>query len=543
MIFLGTLLLSVLTTIVLVPVCTELAIMFYLLDIPNERKVHSKPTPRIGGIAIIIGSFIPIIVWNHSADFVPAYLAGAGVLALVGIIDDFRGLSPRVKLAGQFVAALIAVLFGGIQITDLGTLLPNGDILPDLLSIPLTIFVIIGVTNAINLSDGLDGLAGGICLLIFAGIGYLAYLDDNVTIGLMSLAISGALFGFLRFNTHPASIFMGDAGSQFLGFSVIILSLALTQGHFTPLSQSLPLILIGFPILDTITVMVTRIGRGASPFVADKNHFHHNLMTSGFRHPESVLIIYVIQTVFLLAAVIFRYCSDWILLSGYFLFSSCVLSGFSFAARTERKVKRFDFLDLKISGRLRLLKREGTIIRPSFRLFEFGIPLLLFITCLITTKPSMFISVICALMTALILLTWYFRREKLGVSLRFVLYILIPFAVYLSNDKLTGIMSDPLAHFYNLSFGIFAVLITLISKFSRREKGFHSSPMDFLIIILALVVPNMPDEKLQEYQLGLMAAKIILLYFSYEVLLAELRGKYNRVALATVASLLLLTIK
>jgi UDP-GlcNAc:undecaprenyl-phosphate GlcNAc-1-phosphate transferase len=266
-------------------------------------------------------------------------------------------------------------------------------------------------------------------------------------------------------------------------------------------------------------------------------------MAFGFRHSESVLIIYVIQTVFLLAAVIFRFYSDWLLLSGYLLFSTCVLIGFSFAARTERKVKRFDFLDLKISGRLRLLKREGTIIRPSFRLFEFGIPLLLFITCLIAAKPSMLISMTCALMAALILLTWYFRKGKLGVSLRFVLYILIPFAVYLSNGKLSGMMIDPLARCYNLSFGIFAVLITLISKFSRREKGFHSSPMDFLIIILALVVPNMADEKLQEYQLGLMAAKIILLYFSYEVLLAELRGKFNRVALATVASLLLLTIK
>jgi UDP-GlcNAc:undecaprenyl-phosphate GlcNAc-1-phosphate transferase len=129
------------------------------------------------------------------------------------------------------------------------------------------------------------------------------------------------------------------------------------------------------------------------------------------------------------------------------------------------------------------------------------------------------------------------------LCLRFVLYILIPFAVYLSDDRLSGLMGAPMARFYNLSFGIFAVLIILISKFSRRLKGFHSSPMDFLIIILALVVPNMPDQKIQEYQLGLMAAKIILLYFRYEVLLAELRGKYNRVALATVASLLVLAVK
>ena len=164
----------------------------------------------------------------------PAYLASALLLAMFGLVEVFRGLRPSTKLLGQLVPALITVVYGGIQIRSLGTLLPDGFLLPGAVSIPLTLLVIVGVTNAINLADGLDGLAGGICLLIFAGIGYLAYLDDNTMIGMMSLALGGALFGFLRFNTYPASIFMGDAGSQFLGFSVITLSLALTQGHATP---------------------------------------------------------------------------------------------------------------------------------------------------------------------------------------------------------------------------------------------------------------------------------------------------------------------
>ena len=543
MIFLSTLLLAVLITIVLVPLFSTMAVHYQLVDIPNERKVHQQPIPRVGGIAMALGAFIPIIYWNYADRFVQAYLAGGCLLVLFGAIDDFRELSPGIKFAGQIAAALIAILYGGIEIRNMGMLAPDNFLLPEWAAIPLTLLVIVGVTNAINLADGLDGLAGGICLLIFAGIGCLAYLDGNIIIGLISLALLGVIFGFLRFNTHPASIFMGDAGSQFLGFSAIILSLSLTQGHLTALSPTLPLILLGFPVLDTLTVMVIRIARGRSPFSADKNHFHHNLMEFGFLHPESVLIIYIFQTVLLVAAVILRFYSDWLLLSGYLLFSTLILIGFSFAAKSERKVKRFDLLDLNITGRLRMLKREGTIIRHSFRLFEVGIPLLLLITCLVAESPPKFISVVCLLSAGLILLTWFFRRESLELSLRFGLYILIPFAVYLSNDRISGIMSDPMAHLYNLSFGIFAVLIILISKFSRRLKGFHSSPMDFLIIILALVVPNLPDQKIQEYRLGLIAAKIILLYFSYEVLLAELRGKYNRVALATVASLLLLTIK
>lgn len=543
MIFLCTLLLSVLITIVMVPICTELAIMFYVLDIPDERKVHTRPIPRIGGIAIVLGAFTPIVIWHHSADYVTAYLAGAALLALFGAVDDFRGLSPKAKFAGQFAAALIIVLYGGLQIKSLGGLLPDAFLLPDIVSIPFTVFVIIGVTNAINLSDGLDGLAGGICLLIFAGIGTLAYLDDNATIGLISLALGGALFGFLRFNTHPASIFMGDSGSQFLGFSVITLSLALTQGHSTPLSPILPLILIGFPVLDTLTVMATRIARGRSPFAADQNHFHHNLMAFGFIHQESVLIIYGVQTLLLLAAVFFRFYSDWLLLAGYLVFSFFLILAFSYAARTEWQVKRVGLFDSRIAGRLRLLKRDGTVINASFPIFVVGIPLLFFITCNLAQGAPPFITLICAFLACSVLGAWLFKRERLAGITRLALYLAIPCAVYLSDASLADIAGNPLARLYTGSFSFVAVLIILITKFSRRKQGFHSSPMDFLIIILALVVPNFPDQRIQDFHLGLIAAKIILLYFSYEVLLAELRGKINQVAFVTVASLLILAIK
>lgn len=543
MTFLFTLFLSLLITIAMVPICTELAIMFHVMDVPDGRKVHTCPIPRIGGIAIVLGAVTTTVIWNRADVFVHAYLAGAALLVLFGIADDFRGLRPLTKLSVQAVAALIMILWGGVQIHTLGTLLPDAFTLPDWFCIPFTAFVIIGVTNAINLSDGLDGLAGGICLLIFAGIGYLAYLDENAVIGLISLALGGALFGFLRFNTHPASIFMGDSGSQFLGFSTISLSLALTQGHSTPLSPTLPLILLGFPVLDTLTVMATRIARGGSPFAADRNHFHHNLMSFGFLHQESVLIIYVIQTFLLLAAVHFRFYSDWALLIGYLLFSAVLLLAFTYAARTETKVKRFDLLDEKIAGRLRLLKRNGTVIEASFPVFEAGIPLLLFITCVLAQGPPSYISIICAILACLVLLVWLFKRDRLAPVMRLALYLAIPFAVYLSNASLAGITDTPLARVYNASFGLVAVLIILISKFSRRQQGFQSTPMDFLIIILALVVPNLIDQHAEEHRLGLIAIKIILLYFSYEVLLAELPGrKTNWIALATVASLAALAI-
>ena len=538
--FLTTLLLSVLITIALTPAFSAVALRFRWLDLPSERKVHLIPTPRVGGVAMALGSFIPLCYWLCAEPFVLAYLAGGGLLVVLGGVDDFRDLPPRAKFAGQIAAALIAVLFGGVRIETLGGFAPEGFLLPGWLGIALTVFVIVGVTNAINLSDGLDGLAGGLSLLIFAGIGYLAYLEGSPSIGLISLALFGALFGFLRFNTHPASVFMGDAGSQFLGFSAITLSLALTQGRSTPLSPYLPLIILGFPILDTFTVMVTRISQGRSPFSADKNHFHHNLMAFGFRHPESVLIIYVLQSLLCFAAVHFRFYSDWSLVSGYLIFCALVISGFIYAARTKRRLRRFDFFDIKIAGRLRLLKREGTVIRRCFPVFAAAVPLLLFFTCCVDRHPPRYLSFLSLGAAALVLFCWRYREAQLPALLRFVFYLLIPFAVYLASDARCALSGTPWESYYHGSFAAIALLIILVSKFSRRTSGFRSSPMDFLIIILVLVLPNLSGHPVQDYRIGLIAAKILMLYFSFEVLQAELRGSSSRLALTTVASLLAL---
>jgi len=538
--FLTTLLISVLITIALTPAFSAVALRFQWVDLPSERKVHSIPTPRVGGCAMALGAFIPLCYWLHAEPFLLAYLAGGALLVLLGGVDDFRDLSPKAKFAGQAAAALIAVIPGGVRIESLGALAPDGFLLPGWCAVPLTVLVIVGVTNAINLSDGLDGLAGGLSLLVFAGIGYLSYLDANPSIGLISIALLGALFGFLRFNTHPASVFMGDAGSQFLGFSAITLALALTQGHPTALSPVLPLILLGFPVLDTLTVMVTRISAGRSPFSADKNHFHHNLMALGFLHPESVFIIYVFQAFLLFSAVYFRYYSDWSLLAGYLAFSLLVLYGFSHASRTRRTVTRSGFLDARIAQWLRRLKREGVVIRYSFRLFETGVPALLLLTCLVAERAHPYLRLACLGCTVAILAVCLLRAGWLPGLLRFVFYLLIPFSVYLSGDRVALLSDTLLARCYNASFGAVAVLIILISKFSRRKSGFRSTPMDFLIIILALAVPNLPEQQIQDYQLGLTAAKILLLYFSFEVLQAEMRGKMRRTALWTVASLLAL---
>jgi len=271
MIFLSTLLLSVFITIALIPLCSRVAVRVNALDMPDGRKVHPAPVPRCGGVAMALGAIVPIVFWTQMSPQLAAYLAGGAILFATGMYDDFKGLGYQAKFMAQVAAAMVLVLYGGVVIRDLGSLLPGEMLLPGWLATIVTVFAIVGVTNAINLADGLDGLAGGISLLIFLFISYLAYQVGNMAVTVIALSLAGTLFGFLRFNTFPASLFMGDTGSMLLGFSAAALSIMLTQGS-TPLSPLLPLILLGFPILDTLAVMAQRISEGRSPFSADKQH-------------------------------------------------------------------------------------------------------------------------------------------------------------------------------------------------------------------------------------------------------------------------------
>jgi UDP-GlcNAc:undecaprenyl-phosphate GlcNAc-1-phosphate transferase len=538
MVFLFTLLLSVLTTIALIPALSAVAPRLHAVDVPDARKVHQRPIPRTGGIAMAAGANIPVFLWAGGDGFVRAYLAAAAIVIVFGIVDDCRDISPKWKFLGQFAASLVVLFFGGLKIRTLGMLLPGA--LPDGIAVPLTVLAIMGVTNAINLADGLDGLAGGICLLIFCCIGYLAWLEGDVVIGLVCLAIAGAIFGFLRYNTHPATVFMGDTGSQLLGFSAITLSLHLTQGN-TALSPVLPLLLLGIPVLDTLSVMVFRLASGKSPFSADKNHIHHNLIALGLHHGESVLVIYTCQTLLVVAAFLLRFYSDWLLLGGYLGFSVAAVFLLSLANRSGWHPNPEAFLPIFPGFRaLKDVKRKGSFIKPAFRALRVGLSMLLGFTCLLPAGLPSYAPFFALGFAGLIAAVWTFRREMTGDAVRLTLYLFIPFVVYESSLGPPGWALGVPLRLYNGTFFLLAVLVILVSKFSRRMKGFQSTPLDFLIFFLALVVPNLPEANIQAYHLGKVAAKIVIFYFSYEVLMGELQGKFGGVALGTVAALLVL---
>lgn len=488
------------------------------------------------------GAFIPVVLWIPADGFVRAYLAGAGTLVLFGLLDDMKGLGYKAKFTGQVLAALVIIFYGGVRIDYLGTLLPGEAHLPEWIAIALSLVTIVGVTNAINLADGLDGLAGGISLLGFCCIGYLAYLAESSAVILLSLSLAGAIFGFLRYNTHPASLFMGDTGSQLLGFSAVVLSVKITQGN-TPLSPLLPLLILGFPVLDTLTVMVERAREGRPLFSADKKHFHHRLMRLGLSHAEAVFAIYVIQAALIVSAFFFKYYTAGVLVSFYTIFSALIIGTFFVADRTGFRFKRYPLVDGVVKGGLRKIRDDNWIIRISFAVSKMIIPLLLLFSCLIPVNIPGYVSVVAVCFGLSILAVRVFVKKHIGFCLRFVLYLTVPLVLYFVEEGRAVWVRPIVFTLYHLCFGISAFFVLLTVKYSSGAKGFRVTTMDFLIIFVAVVVPNLPDPSIQNYHMGLLAVEMIVLLFSYEVLITELGERSDALTVSTLIALMLIGIR
>src|ERR1700733_4798170 len=337
MLFIAPFLLAMVVTIAWLPIFGRVAAKWRVVDQPGERKVHALPIPRIGGVAMAIGVLVPaiIVVPLQAAD--RYFLIAAGVLTAFGALDDRFDLDYRIKMAGQVLAAGIVVLGGDIQIHALT--LDDRLMLPAWVSVPLTMFFLVGITNAINLADGLDGLAGGTTFLCLCALAMLAHSVGEPSCTALALAFAGAVLGFLRFNTYPASVFMGDAGSQLLGFSIGVLSIRATQNASSEIRAAIPILLLAVPMLDTLSVMVQRIAEGRSPFSPDKNHIHHKLLALGFDHHEAVMLIYAIQGALFLLAYWLRYESDLLILGFVTVFFALCIGILQIAARSGWRLR------------------------------------------------------------------------------------------------------------------------------------------------------------------------------------------------------------
>ncbi len=279
---------------ILTPAVKKLAFKVGAVDRPDARKVHDHLIPRLGGLAIYLGMVGAVLLLMDLTREIIGLLLGCTAIVIVGIWDDICQIPAKVKLAGQITAALVLVAFG-IQIDWLTNPFDGILYLDWYISIPLTVFWIIGFTNTVNLIDGLDGLAAGVSIIASISVFLMAIHMHQTDSAMITLALAGAAFGFLQYNFNPAKIFMGDTGSMLLGYTLAAVSIMGVVKTAATIALVVPVIALGLPILDTVFAIVRRKMSGVPIFQPDKGHLHHRLLAMGMSQKQAVLAMYCIS--------------------------------------------------------------------------------------------------------------------------------------------------------------------------------------------------------------------------------------------------------
>lgn len=278
------------------------------IDVPKDaRRMHKKPIPRLGGLAIYGGFLCSILIFGQLDETMLCVLLGAAIIVALGIFDDVLALGAKLKFVVQIVVAAIPVCIGDLQIglfTNLNPLSDTPFVHLGILAVPVTIIWIVGITNAVNLIDGLDGLAVGVSSIAAITMLAVALLTGNMPIAITMAALAGACIGFMPYNLNPAKIFMGDTGSTFLGYMLATVSIMGLFKFYAVISFAVPFLILGLPIFDTANAIIRRVAAGRSPMSPDRGHVHHKLIDMGFNQKQAVAILYAISATLGLTAVV-----------------------------------------------------------------------------------------------------------------------------------------------------------------------------------------------------------------------------------------------
>ncbi len=525
-----TLVLALALSTAVIPILWHLAPRLGLLDNPGERKIHTRPIPRMGGWGVFFGALLPILMLFDLDALSLAYIGGSVVLFVFGVWDDARDVGHRVKFIGQFVAVAILVFYGDLWIAKI----PVIGAVSAWIGKPFTFFAIIGMINALNTSDGLDGLAAGESLLSLLMIAVLAYIAGSVFAVAISAAIIGSILGFLRYNTYPARVFLGDAGSQFLGFTLGFLAVLLTQKVDPSISPAATLLFLGLPIVDIIAAMIIRAKNGKKMFVADRNHIHHRLMALGFDHHETVVIIYLLQSLLVISTVFLRYAHDTLIIGFYVGISILIFSLLTRAERTRWHVdhrarpSRIEALSMAIQN-------NEKIGWTSFVVVMIAVPVYMLIGSLGVASVPRDFGIIAALLFAVVITELVFNKGSRPVTVRGAIYVAAIFAVYLTIHEPSVLAS----YMKSVDFGYFFVLSMAIALCVRctRENMFEITPMDFLIVCGAITAGILGGRNVQIQETSFIVIKAIILLYGCELLLSRLVKKWNILNISAVAAL------
>lgn len=308
---------AVIVSFLATPLVKMIAFRVGAVDVPkDERRIHKKPIARLGGLAIILATVVTMFVnivlasitqWNFKiGENILGVVVGCSIIAVIGIIDDIKPQKAKLKLIFQVIAAICVVFVSNIRVQAISNPFSSTGVLVlnYYVSCFITICWLIGITNAINLIDGLDGLAAGISALSYLAMFLISVILSDVSIQIVTIILAGAVIGFLPHNFNPAKIFMGDTGSTFLGFTLAVISVSGTLKSYAAISIIIPVLILGVPLFDTTFAILRRICSGKSIMEADRGHIHHKLMDMGFSQKQVVLLMYLASAILGVSAVL-----------------------------------------------------------------------------------------------------------------------------------------------------------------------------------------------------------------------------------------------
>jgi UDP-GlcNAc:undecaprenyl-phosphate GlcNAc-1-phosphate transferase len=514
------------TAMIMVPYLQRWAIDTGAVDIPDDRKVHKRAIPRIGGVAICMAWLFSLLVYVDMAREVRGILAGSLIIFFTGFIDDLYGLSPKKKFIGQIIACIITITVGHIGIHSLGDLFGVGPlVVPELLTVPFTIIAVVGIVNAFNLMDGLDGLAGGISTIALTALLILGYLTGNYLLVSLCAALLGGVLGFLKYNIYPARIFMGDTGSLLVGFVIAFLTILLTQSPGAPIQPLIPVLILGLPIADTIRVMGSRILRKKSPFSPDKTHVHHHILDLGLDHRRTVVSIYGVS---LLLAGFAITCRDWSGPALLLTFTAAIIAFYTLIFLLRRQTDTLiaaGQLSMKTLQGVPLFMRFARTARriaPLATVLVFAYFLLAAVRCTTINSTNTTAVQVGAILLAGSLALLYVTRDIRNNFLMAMLAVSVLLITFVLNQGPVTQFNTS-SFFHHLRIILHLCLLALVGMHLLfREPGEHFlSGLDYLVIGISVLIMVLAWQHYSSLALPLSILKGLNIYLALKVVLLK----------------------
>jgi UDP-GlcNAc:undecaprenyl-phosphate GlcNAc-1-phosphate transferase len=493
-----------------------------IIDQPSSRKVHHVPTPRTGGAAVIIGCLVPFFVMGQMGPQLMGYIFGAICLAAFGVWDDLKNINYKVKFLGQILASLIFLETTGIRLHTLGELLPGISFSLGIFEIPVSVIFLLATINIINLSDGLDALASGLSLLTFVSAFMLALFEQEVVLMLMIASLSGATLGFLLYNLHPAKVFLGDTGSQLLGYSMGVFLLTLTQQQ-TIFNPVLMLFILGLPVIDTMSVIIQRVMKGKNPFRPDKNHLHHKLLEYGLDHSQAVILLYFFHIMLVLVGLRMRYAYDYWLIFTYMMMLLSIFGVIILINKSPAFNKTLTLLSDNIVRKpLRVVKQSRA--RYYFSKASWKMLFLSFTTLFILPPFFIEFSIYITLYAVIaIILILYMRKSSShnDILLRVASFVILCFYVFVIVDANINInLLNKEIDLFNVIFALMAASFTLALILTPEKKPFDA--LDFIFVAAIVFLFFIPTPYIERVSMPVFLLRILLVGLTLNLIFSRI---------------------